>query len=67
MKSTYLTDPKTATRISVHPPSTHLQPHCETPRPTQEVEGVTGFKCLCCNGAGYLRLDQHHAEQCPFC
>jgi len=28
-------------------------------------EGVT--LCQACNNAGYIRLDEHHAEQCVFC
>jgi len=67
MKTTHLTDPKSVTRISVRPPSTHLAPHPETPSLRNEGEGVTGLECPCCNGDQYLQIDEHEVERCPFC
>ena len=37
----------------------------ESDTPSPCGEGVT--LCPACNGAGYIRLDEHHAEQCVFC
>jgi hypothetical protein len=66
MKSTHLTDPKTATRINGQSRCTaNVTQLFETQSPLGE--GVTGLKCPCCNGAGYRQTDLHEVEKCPFC
>ncbi len=37
-----------------------------TEPPSLKNKGESGT-CKACNNAGYIRLDEHHFEACPFC
>ena len=51
----------------ISPTEKHHELLQESDTPSPCGEGVTKSSCTACNNAGYIRLDEHHAEQCVFC